>query len=424
MTHQVVVGLGFGDEGKGTCVDWLCATRDIKCVIRYNGGAQAAHNVVMPDGRHHTFAQFGSGTLQGTPTHLSQYVLVNPFNIFKEAEHLEQLRVPNPLDYLTIASGALLITPYHVIANRLREEDRGRGVHGSTGQGIGETRDYDLNRALGNAPRIGDMLHPDLMFRKLARLHEHYEETFGNRFTRALPQNPSSLAISYRECACQLQIVPDDHVETILDSGDCVFEGAQGVLLDEDYGFHPHTTWTNTTTQNALALLEGRPSETIGVTRTYHTRHGAGPFPPENGEKTYHREPHNSSEAIAGTWRQGELDLTLLNYAVRAVRVVDTIMVTHMDMLGSSLHQCSYGYEYWDAPVHVEKLQLPMNLAEQGHLTGFLNNAIPIGYDLLETQDDVSRCIEMATGIRPTIFSYGATHEDKRVVLPVQAEAQ
>ncbi|MDU0295245.1 adenylosuccinate synthetase, partial [Saccharothrix longispora] len=94
--HVIVVGLGFGDEGKGAVVDALCHDRPTTAVIRFNGGAQAAHNVVA-DGRHHTFSQYGSGTLAGVPTHLSHHVLVEPIALATETRELEALGVPDPL---------------------------------------------------------------------------------------------------------------------------------------------------------------------------------------------------------------------------------------------------------------------------------------------------------------------------------------
>ena len=86
--HVAVVDLGYGDAGKGTVVDALCAASRKRAVLRFNGGAQAAHNVVAPDGRHHTFAQFGSGTFAGVPTHLTRFVVVDPLALAAEAAAL------------------------------------------------------------------------------------------------------------------------------------------------------------------------------------------------------------------------------------------------------------------------------------------------------------------------------------------------
>ena len=105
--HVAVVDLGYGDAGKGTVVDALCAAGPVHAVLRFNGGAQAAHNVVTETGRHHTFAQFGSGTLRGVPTHLTRFVVVDPLALAAEAACLG-----NPFPLLTVDGDALLATPW------------------------------------------------------------------------------------------------------------------------------------------------------------------------------------------------------------------------------------------------------------------------------------------------------------------------
>ena len=129
MTHYIVADLGYGDAGKGTVVDWLCShggAEPVHTVVRFNGGAQAAHNVVAPDGRHHTFAQFGSGTFTpGVRTHLSRFMLVDPAALAAEAAHLGSLGIRDALDRLTVDRDALLTTPYHRAANQARERARG-----------------------------------------------------------------------------------------------------------------------------------------------------------------------------------------------------------------------------------------------------------------------------------------------------------
>ena len=121
----IVIGLGFGDCGKGTIVDHLTRAPGAHTVVRFNGGPQAGHNVVLPDGRHHTFSQFGSGTfVGGVQTLLSRFMLVEPYALLNEANHLVQSGVPDPLDRLWIDKRCAVITPAHQAANRLRE---GRG---------------------------------------------------------------------------------------------------------------------------------------------------------------------------------------------------------------------------------------------------------------------------------------------------------
>src|SRR5215212_9182933 len=136
----ILSGLGFGDEGKGSWTDFLARTEPVHTVVRFNGGAQAGHNVVTPDRRHHTFAQLGSGSfVRGVNTHLSRFMLVNPLRLLHEADELRALGVPDALSRLTVDRGAPVTTPFQVAANRLRELARGDARHGSCGMGIGET---------------------------------------------------------------------------------------------------------------------------------------------------------------------------------------------------------------------------------------------------------------------------------------------
>src|ERR671935_3045894 len=99
----ILGGLGYGDEGKGATVDFLARTEPVHTVVRFNGGPQAGHNVVTPDGRHHTFSQFGSAAfVPGVLTYLARPVLVNPLNAFREAEHLRAVGVPDAFDRLVV----------------------------------------------------------------------------------------------------------------------------------------------------------------------------------------------------------------------------------------------------------------------------------------------------------------------------------
>src|SRR5437868_5098082 len=142
----ITVGLGFGDEGKGATVDFLTRKLEADLVIRYCGGSQAGHNVELPDGRRHTFSQFGAGTLapQRPRSYLGPNVVIDPVALLREARHLEELGVAEPLALLSVHPRCLVTTYWHRTLNRLRERSRGAGRHGSCGQGIGEARRYWL----------------------------------------------------------------------------------------------------------------------------------------------------------------------------------------------------------------------------------------------------------------------------------------
>ncbi|XVV07929.1 adenylosuccinate synthetase [Actinosynnema sp. CA-248983] len=170
---------------------------------------------------------------------------------------------------------------------------------------------------------MGDCRNPRLLRHKLDALARFYEPLIGDG------TNVDDLIHLYTAFADAVRIVDDNHLNALADTGRLVFEGAQGVLLDETHGFHPHTTWSTTTPRNALALLAGRPSRTIGVTRTYHTRHGAGPFPTED-QALNHPELHNNTGTYQGAWRTGHFDAVLFRHALACARP-DALAITHRD---------------------------------------------------------------------------------------------
>jgi adenylosuccinate synthase len=311
--HVAVVDLGYGDAGKGTVVDYLCSLGGVKAVLRFNGGAQAAHNVITEDGRHHTFAQFGSGTLRGVPTHLTRFMVVDPLALAGEAAALG-----NPYHLLTVDADALVATPWHRAANRRREVERGEQRHGSCGMGVGETMAYAQTHP--DAPRVGDVLSPSRLRQRLAAVRAVLGDC-------GVPVD--DVVDAFTAFGEVVRIVPAEHTDRLLAEGPCVFEGAQGVLLDEWRGWHPYTTWSTTTFDNAVALC---PSLTrIGVVRTYTTRHGAGPFVTEDPALDL-PERHNGRDRWQGAFRTGHFDAVAHRYAVEVAGGVDALAITHLDV--------------------------------------------------------------------------------------------
>lgn len=339
-SHIIVLDLGFGDAGKGATVDWLCSSEaglDVSAVVRFNGGAQAAHNVIA-EGRHHTFAQFGSGTFSGVPTLLSRHMLVEPIALASESRQLGALGVRDPLSLLRIDGRALLTTPIHIAANRAREDARGSSRHGSCGRGIGETASYALEY---DAPTVSDCLCPDVLYAKLQAMAAHYGPLIAPSAHRY--EAIRDLVEMYREFAAAVRIVDGTELARLAQRGRLIFEGAQGVLLDEWRGFHPHTTWSTVEPRNARAMLAeiDAPAYTLGVTRTYMTRHGAGPFPTEDLTMTI-PEPHNTTGRYQGHFRRGHLDPILLRYAIEVSGGIDGIALTHLDAPGTGYAATGY----------------------------------------------------------------------------------
>jgi adenylosuccinate synthase len=356
MKSIITVGLGFGDEGKGTVVDALVRKHGAKLVIRYNGGAQAAHNVITDDGRHHCFHQFGSGSLvPGCRTLLTKDMLVNPLVMVTEAVALEHLGVPNALRSMFIDERALITTPYHRAMNRLREYSRKSGCHGSCGMGIGETMADAIRRPDG-ALRAGDLLDAKLLAKKLNRTRNEmvaqskqlpldradYEHPLVERELSTFDVPLDEIVKRYTDFTGLAYILDKIQIGELLnETVTAVFEGAQGVLLDENHGFHPYTTWATTTSTNAHAFLHEFGQENgfdteIGIIRAYHTRHGPGPFPTYSKVLTDLVLPsgeHNGLNDWQKDFRCGWLDLAFLDYALRLNGTVQGLAVTNVDHL-------------------------------------------------------------------------------------------
>ena len=430
MGHALLLaGLGFGDEGKGSMVDYYARqTQDPSStlVVRYNGGGQAAHNVILPDGTHHTFSQFGSGTLAGAKTLLSRHMLVNPLSMLNEAKGLEKIGISNPMSLVAIEEGALVTNIYQIIANRLRETMRGTNRHGSCGLGIGETIE-DFTNHPDMAIRIQDLRNQRVLRRKLQFARElKYEEfqTFLQKDPLALDHYAASFIQeafeSYLEryqafAATSYRQVYRSYLGDVLKGNHtAIFEGAQGVLLDQDYGFFPHVTRSTTTFKNAEELLADHPQDysinRVGVIRAYSTRHGAGPFPTEQTMEDVGVSPdeHNDTGQFQGSFRYGDFDFVLLNYALQAINGVDEIVVTNIDRLPMRPRAC-VGYQIHDKVC--DSLPLPSTREEQTALTESLK-AIDLDYGVV--YDRTKLLISAINGYRPVnLVSIGPTHKDK-----------
>ncbi|MTE15020.1 adenylosuccinate synthetase [Nocardia aurantiaca] len=413
-SHLIVVDLGFGDAGKGATVDWLCSPRaglDVAAVVRFNGGAQAAHTVIA-DGRHHTFRQFGSGTLSGVPTLLSRHMLVEPLALAAEARELAALGVTDPLSLLSVDQRALLTTPIHGAANRCREDARGTARHGSCGIGIGETASYALGH---DAPRVADCRRPEVLRRKLIALEEHYAPLLAGGRHRYDPID--ELVEAYRAFAEAVAVLPGEQLAGFARQGRLVFEGAQGVLLDEWRGTHPYTTWSTVEPRHARAMLArlGAPGYVLGVTRAYMTRHGAGPFPTEDPALAI-AEPHNGTGEYQGAFRRGHLDPVLLRYAVEACGGIDGLAVNHLDAVGGL--RGATGYLTVDG--YVDRLECGVwrDLDHQRRLTDLLDAATPALADL---PADVPRYLETELGAPVVLTAHGPDRADRTIRIPAQA---
>ena len=449
MRAYIVVDLGFGDGGKGLLTDYLARQFDAGLVVRYNGGAQAGHNVIAPDGRQHTFSQFGSATfIPGVKTYLSKYVVVHPGALLLEGDILVGKGVRDAFARLRVSDQALIITPFHQAANHIREMLRGANRHGSCGVGVGEAVEDALANA-ENCVRAGDLCDLPRLRRKLRSIREQKRAQLSELFKEKLPgealarewqiferEDVMDAWISSISRIGELGLVtPDALLQSWLQQAETVvFEGAQGVLLDAQAGFHPFTTWSRCTAANAYdlihALAPGAQVRQMGVMRCYTVRHGPGPLPTETDVLSPVVSEHNQPNAWQGPVRYGWFDAVLARYALEVNGKVDALCVTHLDVL-AHLQAWKYcqGYQGpldFDRPFIVSNnpaglltdIRLPRGLTlEQraqftralGAVTPLLESCEPDGGKVLER-------IEALVGQPVGMFSSGPRAENVRII--------
>lgn len=449
MRAFIVVDLGFGDAGKGLLTDFLVRRLNAGVVVRYNGGAQAGHNVVTLDGRHHTFSQFGSGSfVPNVKTYLSQHVVIDPLALLVEGEILEKKKVLNAFSRMRISDQALVITPFHRAANRIRELVRGLNRHGSCGVGVGEAVEDSLLHP-ETSLLSGDLYNPTLLKKKMRAIRDLKREQLD-----ALCQDNSQKQSLTREFEVfkgddlidkwinsiarivELGLVVSESTleRWFRETEAVVFEGAQGVLLDSDAGFHPYTTWSCCTAKNAIDLIYQIAPDAhvhrIGVMRSYTVRHGPGPLPTETEALRSVVSEHNGYNEWQGAVRYGWFDAVLARYALAVTGGVDSLAVTHLDILPRlktwkycakyqnlhGLENISVAGDTSNALLTDFRLPSDISLKERTRFTQTLSTAIPVLSNCGADTETVIRVIEQLIEQQVGIVSYGPRAEDARIL--------
>ncbi|SFN89106.1 adenylosuccinate synthase [Chryseobacterium oleae] len=299
---QIVIGLGFGDEGKGITTDFLAQQNPESVVIRFSGGQQAAHTVMI-DGKKHIHSSFASGALRGLPSYFTEHCTIHPVFLFNERKELME---KNGNTELHIHPLAKVTTPFDVWQNRTNTKNL---EHGTCGKGIGATMKrhespYKLFAADLIAPR-------SMLIEKLKGIAYYYGFMDGDQLEEAMHD--------FLNAVNQIEWKIDDY--TYLNSFEnLIFEGSQGILLDMDHGVFPNVTYANTTSKNAFEicrLLKIEDIEMYYVTRNYSTRHGSGWM---SSEKELLLKNNEEETCVFNDYQKelrfGELDYDLLNYAL------------------------------------------------------------------------------------------------------------
>jgi adenylosuccinate synthase len=334
MKADVVLGLQWGDEGKGKIVDVLAGRYPV--VARFQGGSNAGHSI------HFGKTSFVLHTVpsgvfrEGTTNIIGNGVVFDPVIFRKECEDIAAMGVPVK-DRVVLAKRANVILPTHKLLDAASESAMGKGKIGSTLKGIGPCyTDKTARRGL----RIGDILEPDFMERYKALKAKHIAELdqYDGFVYNAEEHEQEWLdAIEY---ARSFKIVDGEYFinEALASGKSCLCEGAQGTLLDVDFGEYPFVTSSSTICAGACTGL-GLPPKSIGtvygIFKAYCTRVGSGPFPTELFDETGETLRKNGMEYGATTGRPrrtGWLDLVALKYAVM-VNGVDELIMMKADVM-------------------------------------------------------------------------------------------
>ena len=422
MKADVLLGLQWGDEGKGKIVDVL--TPKYSVIARFQGGPNAGHTLIF-DGKKHVLHTIPSGIFRdNTLNVIGNGVVIDPVIFQREVEGLLKSGV-SPFDSLVISRKAHLIMPTHGHLDAASEQAKGKAKIGSTLKGIGPAY---MDKTGRNGLRIGDVESPLFKerFAQLRDKHAHILEQYPNYEYDLTDSETKWLeAIEFLK---KFKFIDSEHVlNNTLKSGKGILaEGAQGTMLDIDFGTYPFVTSSNTITAGAcigLGLPPNKIGEVFGIFKAYCTRVGSGPFPTELLEETGGKLRAAGSEFGATTGRPrrcGWLDLPQLKYAIM-VNGVTQLCLMKADVLGGfdKIQVCThYLYQgekidYLPYGIEPNEVQPVYKTFEcwPGDLTGLRNvENIP---DSLKAY---VKMIEEETGVPISILSVGPDREQTLIL--------
>jgi adenylosuccinate synthase len=327
MKVDVLLGLQWGDEGKGKVVDVLTPGYDV--ITRFQGGPNAGHTLEF-EGQKYVLRSVPSGIFQGGKTNIvGNGVVLDPALFKNEVEELEASG-HNLSDRLLISKKAHLILPTHRLLDAAYEAAKGNGKIGTTGKGIGPAYTDKVSR---NGLRVGDILH-NFQEKYRTAIDRHKEILSQLHFKYDLAPLEAAWFAGI-ECLKRFQFIDSEHyINKSLRAGKRILaEGAQGTMLDIDFGSYPYVTSSNTVCAGActgLGVAPGKIGEVYGIFKAYCTRVGSGPFPTELSDETGEemRQLGHEFGSVTGRPRRcGWVDLVALRYAIMINGVTQLIMM-------------------------------------------------------------------------------------------------
>tara|TARA_B100001057_G_scaffold204715_1_gene205362 strand:- start:3378 stop:4664 length:1287 start_codon:yes stop_codon:yes gene_type:complete len=341
-----IVGTQWGDEGKGKIVDWISSNADL--IVRYQGGNNAGHTI-QADGKTYKLNLLPSGIIKNKKCAIGNGVVLDPWALVDEIRNLKKMDINIDNKNLLIADNVCLILPVHKLLDEINETSRGKKELGTTKKGIGPAYEDKVGR---RAIRLCDLKYPELLKQKINNLHNFYKAKISSH------QNSSKFINYYDELLTMSEYLTSFSTpfwKQINDLGKkdktIVFEGAQGSMLDVDFGTYPYVTSSNTTSGQIFSGTGfgiRNNHKILGITKAYSTRVGAGPFPTELFDSVGEHLGDKGKEFGTVTKRKrrcGWFDSILLKQTVMLNGITD-IVLTKLDVLDelSEIKIC-IGYE-------------------------------------------------------------------------------
>ena len=466
MPNYVICGMLFGDCGKGSWVDYLTYVKEIQNIVRYNGGAQAAHTVIRPEDKMpHKFGQMGSGMFNhNAKTYITKNMIADPIRLIDEAVKFGKktgLDTTEVLSRIFIDQDSYFVTSYHKLLNKLRELSLGNERRGSVGAGVSEAA--LLIRQMNLGIQIKELYRPLVFRERLYRLFEFTQEFFEEN-KKSIVANMMGEDFKPLKDEIEFLMKPDSVSEvynyylTVIGSNDlnicsdftkylknqsAIYEATQGLLLDWKYGTVPNVTQLDTTNHFAIEMISSfkKKPVKIGIVKAFSTRHGRGVFPTEDGNMVL-SDPNQVEGVWNGSMRFGWFDALLTRYAQK-INQTDELFLSSLDNLDffSKIKICNeylyngkideefkniFHYEMHKGKIIIKDIK---KTSGSSHLTSYLINCEPIytevnGWNLntsrLKKPTDLPlycrKYIEMMqnlVGVKISAVSVGPTRSDK-----------
>ena len=416
MSVDVLLGLQWGDEGKGKIVDFLAPSYDY--IARFQGGPNAGHTLEF-DGIKHVLHQIPSGIFrQGKHNIIGNGVVLDPVIFMDEIHQINKKFGFDVKENLSISTRAQLISPVHRLLDKVLEKNKGDSKIGSTLKGIGPTYQDKIGR---HGLRVGEVLS-DNFIEKYKKQKSYHDMFLAGHYDKNFTGEEEKFFKSIEELK-KFKIIDTEYLinKNIKKNKKILAEGAQGTLLDIDFGSYPFVTSSNTTTAGAcigLGISPKKIGKVFGIFKAYCTRVGAGPFPTELFDSVGEKMASNGNEFGSTTGRArrcGWLDLPALKYSIMLNGVTELHMMKADVLSGFEEIKICIGYnyngvdiDYFPSSIESENIK-PIYKTFKGWTTKS-NSAKKIG-DLEDNFKSYIKFIEKEVGIKIKIISLGPVRE-------------